>query len=1321
MNSPAADCGGRSLGSLPARSDAGWAGRHPLAALLLFYAALSLLFGWDLLCPGRSLFRWDTLLYNWPVALETRTQFLAGRMPFWASSFCCGTPLLENINAGVLYPLRVLCWLLPLRIGYHAFLLAHLWLGFVGMHVLVRRGFRLSRLAAFAGALAYGASGYAHAMWDTHNFMALPWVPLGLAAVLEARRGGRWSWSVLGAAACWSMMILGGDLQAALLWLPAAVLLAAVVRERGRTLGALAVAALVACLLTAPQWLPAWLHAGESYRAGGLDLGEAVERSFHPMRLLELLVPHAFGSHAMWFGSVLAGEGASKPLPWTASFHVGLIALLGAVLALRKRRLPPVRWALVVVLFSTLLSFGRFLPGYAAWLRVPLVGLFRYPEKFLLWATLGLAVLGAHGVPTLLALWHRARLAAVRRRVLLLWLLALAVGIAVATLAVRAVAPHARMLDLWVWGRILSVLIVAGVVLAAALPARRGRLAAWLPLALVVDLLVPWSAERVTTRRLELLAPPAVAQFIGQSDAPEGRFLRDRAARFIPLPANYEDLPGSEKLVVQFRESLAFNTPRLWGLSSAEGFSPAESAAMRSLRLRDATPADEMPADAASFAAFCRAAGVRWILTTAGRARAFAEAGLETEVARSWGEEGELVLLRATNVKEAEFTRPRGTRAETARLPDLIGVWRARPGFIRVSCLPGSRSDLFVRESYGRGWRAEDEWGSALEVVPVDGAFLGVSVPAGTSQVRLSYRPVGWYRGCILGLTGLLLAAVVAGFALGRAGLPKMAGGAAAVCGCALFLVVGVLARGHWACVFDEGFHLARGLARLEAGDSRLSYFHPPLQNMVCAYFADLAFADRLRLPDTPGWHNADVFPYATDLAMLNRSFYPELVRASRWGTALFGLLLCAVGVLWARRAGGPAAAWVAACGLGLNPSLLAHGHLNTTDMGVAALALAGTYAAWRFETGASRWALLWATAAFVLAAVSKLSGVIWLGLWVLVAVPLFALARRDARLLLFSALAVAGLVLAVLALYGLSPQMIRASAPAWLAGRMMPAGRYVEGLLAQGDHALVGQRAYFAGQHFVRARWWHMPVSVALKTPMPWLALLPFAASGFIWTRRRGAGWAPWTPVVLFAVLLCFANRLAIGVRHALPLVALMTIGVAVWAGRIARPRVRAGFCAALVVSSLLTAAATHPDYISYFPVCSGGVAEGHRWLVDSNYDWGQDLETLEESWAAIIHANGGRPPDLIYFGFVDPRVIYDLPVGPRSWCGFMHRTWMQGRGAETYRQWLEQLPYHEGTVVASLSALALKPYGVDFSPVTRGTFVGRVGNSFAVYRIQP
>ena len=77
-------------------------------------ALLALGFGLELLLPGRSLYRWDTLVYTWPLADEVRRQILTGHWPFWADGICCGTPLLGNPRAAALYPLNLLWLLLPL-------------------------------------------------------------------------------------------------------------------------------------------------------------------------------------------------------------------------------------------------------------------------------------------------------------------------------------------------------------------------------------------------------------------------------------------------------------------------------------------------------------------------------------------------------------------------------------------------------------------------------------------------------------------------------------------------------------------------------------------------------------------------------------------------------------------------------------------------------------------------------------------------------------------------------------------------------------------------------------------------------------------------------------------------------------------------------------------------------------------------------------------------------------------------------------------------------------------------------------------------------
>ena len=62
----------------------------------------------------------------------------------------------------------------------------------------------------------------------------------------------------------------------------------------------------------------------------------------------------------------------------------------------------------------------------------------------------------------------------------------------------------------------------------------------------------------------------------------------------------------------------------------------------------------------------------------------------------------------------------------------------------------------------------------------------------------------------------------------------------------------------------------------------------------------------------------------------------------------------------------------------------------------------------------------------------------------------------------------------------------------------------------------------------------------------------------------------------------------------------------------------------------------AVGPRYLQYFNEAAGGPDRGHRVLIDSNIDWGQDLIRLRE----YMDANHVDTVALAYFGRVDPAV---------------------------------------------------------------------------------
>ncbi|MFT5472146.1 MAG: hypothetical protein ACI856_000462, partial [Kiritimatiellia bacterium] len=1164
--------------------------------LCCLYAGASLLLHLECFLPGRSLFRWDAWVYTFPLLLEAREQILSGQMPFWAPSFCNGTPLLANINAAVFYPPKLLVYALPLSLGYALFLTLHTWLAMVGMHLLLRIGLSQRVAPAVCGALIYAACGYARGMCDTLNVHALPWIPLGLAALLWVRspRQRRWAPLLFGLAVL--MLVLGGDIQALVIFGLVALPAALMTPRRRHSLRVLILGGVIALALSAPQWLPTVFVTTESYRASGIAFSDATELSFHPMRCVEFWVPHRFGTHALWNGEHLMGQGATKLMPWTASVHIGRLALVLACLAVwRYHRRWDVRWALGVAVLSLVLAFGRFMPGFHVWHELPLVGSFRYPEKYLLWTSLGLSLLAAMGVDALCALWRKAH----AQRA---WKVAV-VGLAGMVL-VGALVTGAEAL-------VVAQAALCAIAMVAVLLGVRSRRPTWLIALVALELCAAWQLERPSSAQLNMQDTPFVAEHIRRSGDMSGRFVRDPAARQMAPRQNPADVSRDAQLALWHRAHLTYNMPRRFGLRSADGFSPLELAAARGTRLA-ALQAAENP-DA--FIAFCKSSAARWVLTTQAHAETLS-AALDARVSETWGDgPGATVLLHRPHAYECTFLTPASDPGAPNRLMQLR-PFRLRPGYIRIDLpAPFQAGTLTVRETFSRGWRAATESGQTLAVSMLEpSGMMRLQIPAGTTQVRMRYVPMGWEIGLLIFGAGLLILFAYIALCLKTTGLIALLGSTrvATLCVCLLALVLGCLARSHWACTFDEGFHVTRGTVRAVQRDSRLSYFHPPLQNMIGGYFGKLAHGTRLSFPDTPDWKSANVFQYATTFAASNPSTFPSLVKATRWGTSLFFMLLVVVCACWGGRAAGALGAWVCGLGIGLNPNLLAHGNLTTTDMGVLALGVAGTHALWRASargTHADQRArangmdqstvlLSLATLAFAASAMVKFTGLIWLGGHLLFVVPLLAWRQRSWQPLWQWVLAAVSFLVLLVGCYGLDPQAVRAPAFAWLNGSEWIGGRYLEGIVAQGTHAFSGHRGFFMGEQFMQGRWWYLPVAMIFKTPAAWV--LAGGLGLIAWCRRRRAWhtWLPWLPVMLYIALTLFANQLAIGVRHFLPMTVLMIMGGGVVCARLASVRWRRLACTVLIGSSLVTASLSFPDYISYFPAWSGGTHNGYRHL---------------------------------------------------------------------------------------------------------------------------
>ena len=93
--------------------------------------------------------------------------------------------------------------------------------------------------------------------------------------------------------------------------------------------------------------------------------------------------------------------------------------------------------------------------------------------------------------------------------------------------------------------------------------------------------------------------------------------------------------------------------------------------------------------------------------------------------------------------------------------------------------------------------------------------------------------------------------------------------------------------------------------------------------------------------------------------------------------------------------------------------------------------------------------------------------------------------------------------------------------------------------------------------------------------------------------------------------------------------------------------------------------------------------------------------------------------PPRLAYFGFLDPELMYGLPVAEPSLLGHMGYTRQRIRGSENAAAWKVAMEVKPGVIVGSVSALQLDPYGIDFSGVRESDRLGRIGLCFFAYHV--
>jgi hypothetical protein len=389
-------------------------------AAVLALGALAM-FGKVIFAPSMLWFR-DVSNFTYPCARFIQQICRKGELPYWNPYLNCGQPLLENPNQLFFYPYTLFMILLPIDFAYPFFYVVHVALAGIGTYLLCRR-WGQSRQAAFFAGFVFAFSGPLLSLGNLYNHAACAaWMPWALLATDRAVQGARAprSWILL--SLVFSLQFLAAEpfTQIATVGLCFAYALylkgtphPLISRANLRILAGFVLSGCFMLALCAVQFLPSVGFLANSHRgAQGMLFRETANWSFHPLLLMEMLVPGFYGpaltSPTTW--NTIADDGNS---PYFISVFVGFVplffALSGWALG-RDRRRNFVGGSAITIL---LLSFGHFTPLFSlAYLLVPVLCLVRFPVKLLVPFVMLVALLAGWGLDAVrgeVASWQARR------------------------------------------------------------------------------------------------------------------------------------------------------------------------------------------------------------------------------------------------------------------------------------------------------------------------------------------------------------------------------------------------------------------------------------------------------------------------------------------------------------------------------------------------------------------------------------------------------------------------------------------------------------------------------------------------------------------------------------------------------------------------------------------------------------------------------------------------------------------------------------------------------------------------------------------------
>ena len=787
-------------------------------AALAALALLLVVFFREIVLHGQTLFFYDVLMQNYPFRQYFAEGLRLGELPLWCSQIYCGFPLFAESQAGAAYPVQMLIYLLlPDTAAFNTSILLHLLLAGGGTYKLVR-ALGTTPLPALLSAVTYVFSGtLVMRLMHTNMIYGAAWLPVVLCLVELYFRTSKTRYLFGGGIAMGMVLLCSHPFitTSTAIFVSTYYLYRALGPGHGRALpdssrllrwGGLFLIMGLGAALAAIQIVPTLELISLSSR-GAPQEGFRVVGSLPPSNLFTLFVPGLFGNPAL--GSYRGEMGYE--FFWESCCYVGIVPLMLAAVAMVRR---PDRASVFfgcAFLAAVLLAMGSYSFLFEPFHTLPILEGQRLPARYLILATLFLAVLAGLGLHKVFA----SRSGATRDITGVLATLAISAIIIGAVLAMvlvgnsallsqdpatltdREAAVFIEIVYGAIWCAVLSALGLA----LPTLYLKRYLGAVPVGILLIgvcfVDLFVFGSDFNPTVEPSIYRTPPATVLAMDEEPGPF-RIFRTVAENATGSPDEPRIDPfspgwvGNEGRYLEATETLIPNSAMLFDVATVEGFGPL--APSRYLELMGRQGYMGSRPDLRVNGAILDICNVRYVISDR-------KLSLETLSAVKFLPDTGLYILRNNTVLPRAYLVP-SYRVLLAE--DLLAAIRAQQflpaGEVLLEQSPtewsGSatpdptpfhadqvvieqltsdevvvttRADrpaiLVLSDSDYPGWNVTVD-GQEAQLLRANYLFKAVAVPAGTHAVRFTFRSASFRNGAtITGITAVVLVVLMVLFA----------------------------------------------------------------------------------------------------------------------------------------------------------------------------------------------------------------------------------------------------------------------------------------------------------------------------------------------------------------------------------------------------------------------------------------------------------------------------------------------------------------------------------------------------------------------------